>query len=1104
MKNFKKLFSIVAIVAMLGTAVPTATLGAASYSDELQGAYDYAATNGITSAASIDTANMYGSLTRVAMAKMMANYAIEVLGQTPDTTKTCTFPDVSTALDAQYDNGVTHACQLGLMGVGIDHFNPNGLVTRAEFGTTLSRALYGDTYNVTTSPYYAEHLAALKDADVMTKIDTPSQLEVRGYVMLMMQRADETAGTPEVCTTPENVLSCSLGLDTCPAECKDTTTPEVKAGSLSVSLGTDSLANNSSIPSTGTVRFASVKFTASSSSDVSLKSVELGKLGLASLPSGIKVWFEKDGTRVSGKTTFSSESKANVSFAPAFVIKAGSTEYLDLYVEIATSANQDLQFASTMISSSAEQVNGGFTTPVLRTTNYAISTLTFNKIAGGNTYNATANGLELGAFSLALNDNKPEVVDSNLKNITLTQSGNANLSNLSDIVLERNGIVVAKNPVINGKQMTFSSINDTIKDGTTANYYLKAVVNDVEQLSDTYQLYVKYTTDINAVEATTMFRNTIISGGSYNMDLYTVKGGDITFTRDTTTALSETYAAGTSDVVLMKGAINAKAPITLTDLNLSWDNTRLDKLFTTIYVKIGNSTFSFSPASGDTADTLYGTVTVDGKSNLLMYGKLKDDAPATSVKFTSINLSAFPTAEYNNGNTAVGVGLGSIDGVTVSVNATSLNVVRTDGLGSTTIAAGTKGYTVYKADMKVTQGNGVLASNIAFTLTGNNSTSTGYTQNGYLTLYVDGTMKSYKKIDSNTITFDGFNIDLLKNVSKSVEIKADFDDAFSAGSIQLTLATMNAIDKLSGTGVSYNKPAGATLSMATASATIAASTDNPLSQLLLSPSTTEKKLFAFKVTAVNDSIRVYNLRFTGSNLLSLNGLKVVDASGTLIADATTVSATALTFETINNAPFIAKDKSATYYVVANVNSYITGGSVGITLAASGVDIKSSNGTFKAITNTALAGNTHAILENIVKIVKATNSEKELGSSALKFTVSVEGKDSVLLTNITGSIAVAGYSGDSVKIYKENTNTSNLAFSGVFTNNSTVAYALYNTGNATVDVGTPVTYVVVLEGAIGNGANTTQDWTVKIKDIGFSSLAASTYANVGSFPMTETK
>ena len=79
------MFASLAIVAMLGTAVPTTVLGAASYSTELQGAYDYAYGIGVTTQSSIDTANMYGSLLRSHMAKMMVNYAKEVKGMTPDT-----------------------------------------------------------------------------------------------------------------------------------------------------------------------------------------------------------------------------------------------------------------------------------------------------------------------------------------------------------------------------------------------------------------------------------------------------------------------------------------------------------------------------------------------------------------------------------------------------------------------------------------------------------------------------------------------------------------------------------------------------------------------------------------------------------------------------------------------------------------------------------------------------------------------------------------------------------------------------------------------------------------------------------------------------------
>lgn len=232
MKNFKKLFASLAIVAMLSSTVPTAVLGAASYSDELEGAYDYAYGIGITTQSSIDTANMYGSLVRSHMAKMMVNYAIEVLGLEPDTTATCNFTDIANETE-ELQGYIKQACQLGLMGQGITEFNPNGVVTRAQFGTVLSRALWGDENNG-GDPYYVNHLKALKDAGIMNNIDNPNATEVRGYVMLMLQRADEGAETPAICETEENKLACSLGLDTCPAECEEDVV--AKAGTLAVSM----------------------------------------------------------------------------------------------------------------------------------------------------------------------------------------------------------------------------------------------------------------------------------------------------------------------------------------------------------------------------------------------------------------------------------------------------------------------------------------------------------------------------------------------------------------------------------------------------------------------------------------------------------------------------------------------------------------------------------------------------------------------------------------------------------------------------------------------------------------------------------------------------
>ena len=74
------------------------------------------------------------------------------------------------------------------MGIGIDNFDPNGEVTRAQFGTVLSRALYGNENNTTGELYYLNHLNTLKSNNIITNID-PYLKEIRGYVMLMLYRA---------------------------------------------------------------------------------------------------------------------------------------------------------------------------------------------------------------------------------------------------------------------------------------------------------------------------------------------------------------------------------------------------------------------------------------------------------------------------------------------------------------------------------------------------------------------------------------------------------------------------------------------------------------------------------------------------------------------------------------------------------------------------------------------------------------------------------------------------------------------------------------------------------------------------------------------------
>ncbi len=87
----KKQLLTIAIITLTVTSLAFAQ----NYTDELKSAYDYAYGINITTQSSIDSANMFGSLIRAHMAKMMVNYAQNVLGKTPDYLLPCNFSDIA-------------------------------------------------------------------------------------------------------------------------------------------------------------------------------------------------------------------------------------------------------------------------------------------------------------------------------------------------------------------------------------------------------------------------------------------------------------------------------------------------------------------------------------------------------------------------------------------------------------------------------------------------------------------------------------------------------------------------------------------------------------------------------------------------------------------------------------------------------------------------------------------------------------------------------------------------------------------------------------------------------------------------------------------------
>ena len=162
-----------------------------NYSKEFNESYGFAKSNWITSAYSIEKAKMNTNITRIQMAKMLSNYAINILWKKPDLSGwVMKFSDVTVKMDKQYDNGVSLAYMLGIMWQNIksNKFRPYDEVTRAEFATALSRMLYWTQDWTWKTKYYEPHMTRLYKEWIITKMNFKMK-EKRWYVMIMLMRS---------------------------------------------------------------------------------------------------------------------------------------------------------------------------------------------------------------------------------------------------------------------------------------------------------------------------------------------------------------------------------------------------------------------------------------------------------------------------------------------------------------------------------------------------------------------------------------------------------------------------------------------------------------------------------------------------------------------------------------------------------------------------------------------------------------------------------------------------------------------------------------------------------------------------------------------------
>jgi len=156
------------------------------YSQEIKDAYTFAYSAWITTQPSIQQADMDWKLVRSHMAKMLVNYAKNILQKEILVYTGCVFDDIQTQ-NNELQSYILQACSLGIMWIDMQSFWPEEFVTRAQFATAFSRLLFGEQYNGYT-PYYQWHLDTLKAYNIIKNTD-PDLEELRWYIMLMFMRS---------------------------------------------------------------------------------------------------------------------------------------------------------------------------------------------------------------------------------------------------------------------------------------------------------------------------------------------------------------------------------------------------------------------------------------------------------------------------------------------------------------------------------------------------------------------------------------------------------------------------------------------------------------------------------------------------------------------------------------------------------------------------------------------------------------------------------------------------------------------------------------------------------------------------------------------------
>lgn len=1078
---FKKVTSTVSAFAVVATAVgSTLTASAAS---EFAAYADALAAAGIINSQTTEAGYRLGdNITRAEMAKI----AVKLNGAEVATATDKVFSDVTTAKLGDLASYVETAANAGIVSKANAKFRPLDLVTRAEMVKMLMAAKGVATTE--TSAGFSDVTSSLGDlagyinaAAAEGYISTgtsfrPNATATRGEafkvaagVAGVMDNGDDTDlgdlfGTG---STTDTGSTTSTGTVTEPVV--------VAAGDLNVALAASSPASKS-VPSSGTVPFGKFDLSAGGA-DISVSTIKLVREGLGARSDISRVWFEKNGVRVSSRQTVGSDNVVTVSISPALVVKAGATESLDLVATLSGSTGSEHKFtisAASDIGSTAKTVAGTFpvSTNLMKTTSYAVAGVTFAKAGSASTYKVGDTNTELGQFKITNDATDDKSVT--FKSIRLRNEGTGDISkNIGNLAIYHNGTKVSTAVTVDGKYVSFA-VNDVVAFGRTETYYVRGDINSVETTGgDTYAFSLQYSDDLTVDETVTGFRATI-TGPNTVWSTYTVNGGDIILSKSTSATSSQTVAPGTNDVVLLAADLKVAQPVTLQDLTVTLGTSSLSgtladlaKDFSSLKLVLGASTVAtYTPVSdaGKSSFVFEGSYTANASTTFKIVGNLRTTA-AGKYKISTIGFGSFSRIEYvATGNSVQSAQFaGSTDGISTTIGSSTLTLTRNDGIADQKLAVGAMNATVAQFTARANDVSDVTISKLKFT----NGVSTGAVANANVTalkLYVGTELKSTKSMSSGNADFNDISIVVPKNTDVTIKVVADFSTAIANNekfSLSLVDTNVEARDVNSiqlGTAAITDSVTGVLYTFKDAgSATVALNSSSP-SKKVLTPSADEVEVARYTLSATDDDLQLTDLYVfnTGSANLAerVKTISLYDVNGTKLAGGSVVTSSTVQFALGSTSSFVVpKNTSNTVVIVkASFNDITDSAALGKTVAleigngtATVVDgtvaglrlvSKSTGNTVSAVTGTASAA-AHLLARSKATVAvsgTATNSTHT-------FTVTADANNRISLSGVTASLSIpSGITVNGWTLYKDSETAGNEVATGTGSVPATISLA----------------------------------------------------------------